>query len=262
VRKLIFATLLACFAMPVYAGLCPTCDPGEGGGGDGKPPPAAQKKLKVFAIDPAEDTIEMRMSNGLVLVIDEPLNKAFISGPNHSQELALSSVLLNWAGGNATKANQMRTKLKAILADPKRTAKLVQGAPVQGLMQGMPNGNSFNCNYFYVCNVMPTNSDFGGGISGPYSFGYWATPGSGGGVGTPDYNYWNSDRQDHCDDMGSNAMQASAGIAGAFAVCPFAETGVGALGCYAAAITVIDALDNYSANKAVCNSPYPGPGKW
>lgn len=260
-RSYLFALLFSCFAIPAHAGLCPSCDPGDGGGSNTPPPspPPPQVKITYAAIDPAQGTVELKFSNGLVTVIDDDLNKAFLSGGNHSSEMNLSTVLLSWANGNASKASAMRARIHDMVSTKVRTSKLVKGAPIQGLMMGMPGGNNFICDYSFACNIKAV-PDIGGGGWGTYSFGFYsedaAPP-----VGS-DYNYWKHFRDDACDSQHDAGIQMVLGTLGGVASCPFAATGVGAVGCFAAAITVIDGYDKYSAKGAVCESAYPGLGNW
>lgn len=254
--------------MPAYAGLCQSCEPGEPAPQPLPPPPQQQPPspqppapvvLTYSEINPAQGTIELRFSNGLVTVIDNDLNKAFLSGGNHNAEMDLNAVLLSWANGNAANASAMRAKIHNMVSSAARTTKLVKGAPVPGLMMGMPGGNSFDCNYLYVCNIKQV-PDVGGGGWGAYSFGFYS------GAAAPpygsDYNYWKHYRDDACEDQHDAGMQMVLGTLGGIASCPFGATGLGAVGCFASAITVIDGYDKYSAKGAICKSAYPGPGKW
>lgn len=258
------AFLLVCFAVPAWAGLCQDCpDPSDGGGGGGTPPPAPLLKISYAEVDPESDTIEIRLNNGAVFVIDEPLNKAWVSKGSYSAELSLSSVLLQWAKGNATVANGMRNRIKAMITNPKRLTKLVPGNPVQGLMMGMPGGNSFNC-YFsiYPCDVKPYDPSGGGGGWGPYTYGFVTDGASAGAPNTPDYNYWKHFRDDACEDAHDGGIALFSGVGGMIGACPFFETGAGAAVCYISLIVALDGFDKMTDNGRICESPYPGPGKW
>lgn len=265
-RSVFLALLLACFALPAYAGLCQTCeDPGDGGSGNPPPPPPGPAALKIAyaEINPDDGTIDIRLSNGAVFVIDEPLNKAWVSKGNYSAELSLSAVLLQWAGNNAAVANNMRNRIKAMAANPKRMAKLVPGNPLPGLMMGMPGGNSFNC-YFsvYPCEIKPYDPTAAGGAWGPYTYGFVTDGASAGAPNTADYNYWKHHRDDACEDAHDGGIQMFTGVGGMVVACPYFETGVGAVACYVSLIGALDGFDKMTDNARVCEASYPGPGKW
>lgn len=272
-RKVAFALLLACFAVPAWAGLCPNCED-QGGGGTPPPPPQSpvpppppppvQPRIDSAKVDPAQGTIEIQLNTGATFVIDDDLNKMFIASAAHSAELNLNTVLLQWAGGNIAKANQLRTRIHNMVVGNINTSALAKGAPVQGLMMGMPGGQPWDC-YFsgYYCNIRPANDFVDGSTNwGTYSYGFYATEGAGGGEGTPDHNYWKHFRDQACDAKRTGGRMMVIGTLGAVATCPFFETGIGALGCAASGLSIVDGYDGFTDNAQKCEAPYPGPGKW
>lgn len=262
--------------------ICETCEPDDGGGaggtgGTGGGTTSSPLKIAYAAITPQTHTIEMRLSNGLQIVVDEPLNKIWIAAPGRTQEeFALSSILLQWASNDQVRADAMRAKRHAAISDPLRNAALapVLTSSASGLiatqgghhgrgMQGMVmdgTSSSYNCYYDLWCRTSQV-SDWSGGGWGPYGFGYMDT-GTGGGYGTPDYNYWNRWRQDHCDDASDAARGVALSVGGMLVTCPFAETGVGAAACAISGLNLLNEMDNYFDNRTICNSTYPGSGNW
>lgn len=265
--------------------ICPTCDEGGGGGtGGGGGGTTEPEKMTYFEIDPAGNTIEMRTSRGVVIVIDEPLNKVFMDTAKFHSEKYLSDVLLRQAGGNVSAANAMRTRLREVLADAKRSAKMVprsssfgvvsenhflsrslrrhaSGDQNQGLMMG-GGGTYWGCYYdIYGCYVRPVDQ-FSGGGWGYYDYGFYTDlPVSGGGT-TSDYNLWLMWIDSQCDSAANNALATVAGVLGMAGTCEFAMTGVGAWVCYTSYVGASYSATNFAENAANCYSAYPGPNNW
>ena len=306
-RNLAYTLVLTFMSFPVFAShgdlgakaalrggtsapgvICSTCDDGGGGGGSGGGGgTTTPEKMTYFEVDPTSNTIEMRTSRGVVIVIDEPLNKMYLETAQFHSEKNLSDVLLQKAGGNITAANVMRAQLRDALADAKRAAKLVpsssggtgfttgnqflsrslrrhaEGGQGQGLMMG-GGGTYWGCYYdIYGCYVRPV-SDFsgGGGGWGNYDFGFYTDLPAGGGGTTSDYNLWRMWVDSQCDSAASNALATVAGILMMAESCEFSMTGVGAWVCYTGYVTASVASTNFSENAANCYSDYPGPNNW
>jgi hypothetical protein len=240
--------------------------------------------MTYFEVDPASNTIEMRTNRGVVIVIDEPLNKMFLSTAQFHSERNLSDVLLQKAGGNVTTANAMRTRLREALADAKRTAKLVPTSSGSGLVSGdqflsrslkrharsgqgqglmMGGGSTYwGCYYdIYGCYVRSV-SDFQGSGWGYYDQGFYTDLPVGGGGTTSDYHQWEMWKNDQCTSARNNALAVVASVVVMAESCEFFMTGVGAAACYTAYLTGSLAGTDFLEASSNCMSEYPGADQW
>lgn len=263
---------------------CATCNPpgdstgGDGGGGNSPPP----VKVSYFAVDPQQGTVTVKSSNGVSIVFNDRTNKVTVSAPVGSSVVSMHDVLMKWANDDSATASDMRSRIHAMVDDPKNTTMLVPGTsankqamgmPTQrdhtlsmqpNMIMGMPGGYSFGCSLYYNCSVVGM-SDFGSGW-GPYTIGYWSTPH----VGyppqyphdTPDYRNWERWRDDHCDDLTTDKLDFVGSGLIFLGSCAASETGIGAVGCAATYVTTVAAGRKMSIDKMDCNSKYPGPDNW
>lgn len=257
-RKGILTLCLMLVSIPAMAARDPD-DPGGGGGGN--PPPGGgggntwQGEITFHAIDPQENTVEIRFDNNAVIVIDEQLGKVFLSSSEHSAELSLSQVLLQAAGGNSQTAAALRAEIHSLVARPEMMTMLVPST--SGVVMGMPGGHSLPCSFSWNCRQ--EFIEMGGGGGG--SFGFWDIDSPSGYRG-PDYDYWNHWRGEQCDAAQDDFVQAGIGVAELAGGCAFFTTGIGAALCAVGAITVVVSMDSAADNTRDCLSSYPGPGEW
>jgi hypothetical protein len=262
---------------------CDTCGgdaPPSGNGGGTPAPTKTSLKVSLYAVTPKASTVEFRSTNGVVMVINMASNMVTISNAGHSAQVPLSQGLLQYANGDATKAAAMQARLQAMVAAPKRTAKLAPKPPGTAsvnrasLMAGQSLANSarmapnlfpgpgeggFGCDGYYDCDIMD-DGDFGNW--GPYSFGFWADPANGN-TTTPDYTYWDHFRQDKCNRKTSDASLIAGGSLVALGSCATVEFGgATAAICVGSYILAVDSMENYVEDDAACNASYPGPGNW
>lgn len=258
---------------------CDTCDPGGGGGGTSPPPPPPPApSITSFSVSPYGSTIEVYASNGVTLNLNMATNVATVSNSHVSTQMPVSQALLAAANGDATQAAALQARFQTLLTNPKKTSLLIKAGTVvpsamkvgnKGMMAAQavlspnlypsPGGDGFGCDDAYSCNDV-VDSDFGGW--GGYRFDFWDSYGAGGGTTTPDYTYWNTFRQQHCDHKSSDVAQISGGSLLTLASCAAAETGVAIAACAGAYVVTADALSSYSEDNATCNSTYPGQGNW
>jgi hypothetical protein len=294
-RRTVFACLFLLVVGPVFAQQqsaysesahpdmkCTTCDPGGGGGSGGgggtTPPKQPPATVTAFSVTPAGSVVQVQASNGVTLSINLANNTATVSNGRVSTQMTASQAFLAAVNNDPTLAAQMQARFQALLANPKKTTLLVKNgtvvssairAGVQGMAAAQsritpnlypgPGEDGFSCDFDYACDRMQDN-DFGG--SGSYYFDYWDSLAANGNTATPDYNYWNHMRQEHCDKTSSEV----AGIVGSgtltLAACATAETGVGLAACAGSYVLLADTLGSYSDDRRICNSVYPGPGNW
>jgi hypothetical protein len=258
---------------------CDTCDPGGGGGGTPPPPPPPPKpKITSFSVTPTGSSIEVYASNGIDMTINMATNVVTFNTPSSSTQMTVSQAMLAASNGDATQAAALQARFQAILANPKKTSLLIQSGTIvpsarkvgkNGMVTAQavlspnlypaPGGDGFSCDDAFSCGDV-VDQDFG--TWGTYNFDWWDSP-AGGGVGSSDWNYWNTWRQDACDRKTSEVTQIGGGSLATLGLCGTVEFGgATALGCVGAFVLTADSLSNYSSDNAQCNSTYPGAGNW
>lgn len=252
-------------------------DDGGGGGGTTLPP----EKMTYFGVDPARGTIEMHTSRGVVVVIDDALDKVFLDTSKFHSEKRLSDVLLQMANGNASVASAIRGRLRAALSDTKRTAQLVPSGGSAGFAAGpgrfprsggigsregmMASGydQPWDCYFddYYSCHEQRI-SDFSSAGWGYYDFGFYTDVPAGGGGTTSDYNLWRMWVENECKSARNNALAVVGSILVMAESCEFSMTGVGAGVCYLGYVSGSAAGTDFLESASNCASDYPGPNNW
>lgn len=133
--------------------------PGRWGGGS-LPPPTHADRAIYTEINPSDHTEEFDFANGVVAILDDTLDKVFISNQLGTFSFPLSEMFLQTANGNAQTAASLRAQLHQRLTDPISAMQFGEGgsnlssvpfgnSPM--VKQGPGGGGSSTCSGFWGC---------------------------------------------------------------------------------------------------------------
>lgn len=268
-HKLFFALLLACFALPARAGLCPTCEPEPegGGGGGGSPPPGGAPAVgNVYANDPVNgqlETVLKKSGTGTIsFVVDKATDRLYMNNGFVMVDAPLTTIAADAFPGNAGAQQNFLNRVRGGLTN---LLELSQGSVTASgpanLMQdgsGMPTKPCYfygSACYFVVDTWHTSGVQHPGFDGGGYSGSYIQT----------DKQLWQYDKNKACQDKPALKATYGTSIVATFAACMAVKSGASwtKTACGAGIAAMLITRDQLvDANRTCSMTTYPGPGRW
>lgn len=266
-RKFACALLLACFAVPAWAGLCPQCEPESEGGGGGTPSPSGAPSVgNFYANDPVSGQLESVLKKtgvGTVsFVVDKATDRLYMNNGFVIVDTPLTVLAADAYPGNPGAQQNFLNRVRAGL---KNMLELSQGSVTpSGPLNLMKDGSG---QYSKPCNLYGSTCSFVVDTWHTSGVQHWAY--SSGGFSNSyiqtDKQLWQYDKNKACQDKPTLKATYATSIVATFAACMAVKTGGGwtKTACGAGLAAMLITRDQLvDANRTCSMQTYPGPGRW